>query len=47
LREGSVSGSLSLAISAYRGLQLDPFQIRALAAVDAGHNVLVSAPTGT
>jgi superfamily II RNA helicase len=46
-REGSVSTSLSLAISAYRGLQLDPFQIRALAAVDAGHNVLVSAPTGT
>src|SRR5579875_173230 len=38
---------MSVAISAYRGLQLDPFQIRALAAVDAGHNVLVSAPTGT
>ncbi len=31
----------------YRGLQLDAFQEQAIAALDAGRSVLVSAPTGT
>ena len=31
----------------YRGFELDPFQIRAVAAIQAGKSVLVSAPTGT
>jgi ATP-dependent RNA helicase HelY len=31
----------------YRGLTLDGFQERAITALEAGHNVLVSAPTGT
>lgn len=31
----------------WHGLTLDPFQQQALAAIDKGHSVLVSAPTGT
>ena len=31
----------------YRGLALDPFQIQAISALEAGHSVLVCAPTGT
>ncbi|MEZ4321370.1 MAG: DEAD/DEAH box helicase [Myxococcota bacterium] len=31
----------------YRGLTLDTFQTDAIAALDAGHSVLVAAPTGT
>lgn len=31
----------------YRGLQLDPFQEKAIAALDEGRSVLVCAPTGT
>lgn len=31
----------------YRGLELDPFQQEAITALDAGHSVVVSAPTGT
>lgn len=33
--------------TAYRGLQLDPFQREAITALDAGDSVVVSAPTGT
>ncbi len=31
----------------YRGLTLDPFQAQAIGALEAGHSVLVCAPTGT
>ena len=31
----------------YRGLTLDRFQTESIAALDAGHSVLVAAPTGT
>lgn len=31
----------------YKGLTLDPFQRQAAQAIDAGHSVLVAAPTGT
>ncbi|MEL6179395.1 MAG: DEAD/DEAH box helicase, partial [Myxococcota bacterium] len=34
-------------MTTYRGLHLDPFQQRAIAAIDQGQSVLVSAPTGT
>src|SRR6185369_2043302 len=35
------------AFSAARGLELDPFQLRACDALDRGHSVLVAAPTGS
>ena len=31
----------------YRGLALDPFQIQAIEALEAGQSLLVCAPTGT
>ncbi len=31
----------------YQGLQLDKFQIEAIAAINNGYSVIVSAPTGT
>ncbi|MBK7643745.1 MAG: DEAD/DEAH box helicase [Planctomycetes bacterium] len=34
------------AIRSWRGFQLSPFQVEAVAAIRGGHNVLVSAPTG-
>lgn len=34
-------------ISEYQGLKLDPFQIQAINAINDGHSVIVSAPTGT
>jgi len=30
----------------YRGFKLDPFQLEAIEHIEAGHSVLVSAPTG-
>ena len=38
---------MSREIAEYRGLKLDPFQADAITALQAGHDVLVSAPTGT
>ena len=35
------------AFEAARGFPLDPFQVRALDALDAGESVLVAAPTGS
>ena len=35
------------ALLAHYGFSLDPFQIKALDALDAGRNVLVAAPTGS
>ena len=35
------------AFAAARGVTLDPFQERALDALDLGHSVLVAAPTGS
>jgi ATP-dependent RNA helicase HelY len=35
------------AFAADRGLELDPFQLRAIDALDAGRSVLVAAPTGS
>ncbi|UWG98664.1 DEAD/DEAH box helicase [Dehalobacter sp. DCM] len=34
-------------LSEYQGLKLDPFQIEAIEAINQGHSVIVSAPTGT
>ena len=39
-------GQMSDGITEYRGLKLDEFQIEAIAHLDAGHSVLISAPTG-
>ena len=39
--------TLRATFEAGRGFPLDPFQVRALDAIDAGESVLVAAPTGS
>ena len=45
--DAGFSGSVRAEFEAGLGFQLDPFQVDALDALDAGHSVVVAAPTGS